>query len=368
MLKITTLKTDNLSECCITDNPHPEFSFVTESDRAHNRLKRAVLNINGWSCETTRQTGIVYDGPALKPMQEYRLELLVEDRFSETAQTSMCFETGMLGTVWQGKWITDGAYVFRQRRVSPRPMQFRRRLALKKPVKRARIFATAIGIYELRLNGQKVGRDYFAPGFTSYRHELQYQVYDITSMLHADSVLDAVVAGGWAVGSYTYFRRNRVYGRKQAFLCQIHLEYADGTYEMIGSDEQFQVSMNGRFKEADLYDGEVYDATVQEDLLDWHPASVTEPQIKPKLMAEYGFPVRKHERFTPVSVTRAPSGELIYDMGQNFAGVIHAKIRGQQGQKVRFRHAEILRKGELYTEPLRSAKQRAEYTCVQGEQ
>lgn len=85
-------------------------------------------------------------------------------------------------------------------------------------------------------------------------------------------------------------------------------------------------------------------------------------------MAQYGAPVRAHEEFRPVQITRAKSGMLIYDFGQNFAGVIHAAIRGRQGQKVEFRHAEILMDGELYTEPLRTAKQEAVYICKDGEQ
>lgn len=117
-----------------------------------------------------------------------------------------------------------------------------------------------------------------------------------------------------------------------------------------------------------MYDGEVYDATVNLGKVLWRPATVTKPDFSPNLLAEYGSPVRAHEELRPVSVTSAPSGELIYDMGQNFAGVVRANIRGKRGQKLVFRHAEILMDGELYTEPLRSAKQRAAYVCADGEQ
>ena len=368
MLQITRLAVEGLERDCVTDNPRPEFSYMTESDRTDNAVIKAVLEVNGWRCETAEQTGIVYGGVPLAPLTAYPVTLRVEDRYGETAEASAVFETGKLATPWNGKWITDGAYVFRERKTSPRPMLFRKELTIEKPLKRARIFATAIGIYDLRLNGRKVGDDYFAPGFTSYRHQLQYQVYDVTDLLTPRSVLTATVAGGWAVGSYTYFRRNRVYGKKQAFLCELRLEYADGASEWVGSDESFRVTMEGSLRAADLYDGEVYDATVDLEKVSWRPAAVTKPDFSPNLLAEYGAPVRAHEELRPVSVSKAPSGELIYDMGQNFAGVIRARIRGKRGQKLIFRHAEILMNGELYTQPLRSAKQRAEYTCTDGEQ
>ena len=368
MLSITRLSVEGMERGCVTDNPHPVFSFMTESDREDNAVQRAVLDLNGWRGETAEQAGIVYGGPPLTPMTAFSVKLRVEDRYGERAEASAVFETGKGGTPWEGQWITDGAYTFRERKTSPIPLLFRRELTVEKPIRRARLFATAIGIYALSLNGRKVGSDYFTPGFTSYRHQFPYQIYDVTDLLTPRSVLTATVAGGWAVGSYTYFRRNRVYGKKQAFLCELRLEYADGTMECIGSDGRFQVTTEGPLRLADLYDGEIYDATVDLERINWHPASVTEPPFFPNLLAEYGSPVRTHEELRPVSVTRAPSGEWIYDMGQNFAGVIRAKIRGKRGQKIVFRHAEILMDGELYTEPLRSAKQRVEYTCTDGEQ
>lgn len=95
----------------------------------------------------------------------------------------------------------------------------RKKIAYKKKIKAARLYATALGIYELTLNGEKVGDTYFAPGFTSYKHQLQYQTYDITRQLSdGENELCAIVAGGWAVGSFTYKRVNRYYADRQAFL------------------------------------------------------------------------------------------------------------------------------------------------------
>ena len=375
MLNITSFKIDNLSCTIVTDEKQPVFAFTTESDRSDNRLNAAVIRVFDpeqkekeplWEKSTRRQSGIRYQGRALEPLHRYTAELKVTDRFGESASRSIFFETGKMGSPWTGSWITAGKYVFKEKKISPIPMTFRRRLVFEKKIRRARIFSTALGIYELEINGEKVGRDYFAPGFTSYHHQMQYQVYDATEMLTDVNEIRAVVAGGWAVGSYTYFRRNRVYAEKQAFLMDLEIEWEDGTHTVIGTDDSWKVTLEGRILEADIYDGEVFDATVDENKVPWQKASLFEPGFVPNRSVQYGAPVRAHEELHPVSVSKAPSGEIIYDMGQNFAGVVKARISGTEGQTVIFRHAEILMNGELYTEPLRSAKARAVYTCTGG--
>ncbi len=379
MMKITEIKVDHQTDPVLTDQKNPVFSYMTVSDHPENALKKAWIRVfqceaEGaerrllWEKQTNRQAGIAYRGEALQPLSRYLVRVEAKDRYGECASAETTFETGMMGDPWTGQWITDGDYVFKEKKVSPVPMSFRKKLEIAKPLKRARVFSTALGIYELAIDGKKVGKDYFAPGFTSYHHQMQYQVYDVTDMLTDGCVLQAVVAGGWAVGSYTYFRRNRVYGKKQALLLDILLEWEDGSVSVVGTDETWEVTTEGRFREADIYDGEVFDATIDEEKITWRPAEVSEIGFTPNLIADYGAPVRAHEELHPVEVMTAPSGEIIYDMGQNFAGVVRAKLRGRRGQQITFRHAEILMDGELFTEPLRSAKARAIYTCVDGEQ
>ena len=190
----------------------------------------------------------------------------------------------------------------------------------------------------------------------------------MTEQLQTENELLAVVGGGWAVGAYTYKRMNRLYADRQALLCELHLTYEDGKTEIIGTDENWHVTEDGRFQEAEFYNGETYDATIDYSKLDWRQTGLESLSISPRMVAQYGAPVRAHEALTPTSCTVSPSGVLIYDMGQNFAGVIRAKIKGKRGQKIIFSHAEILMDGELYTQPLRSAKQQAVYICVDGVQ
>ncbi len=182
MLEIKEFAVENLTAGCVTDRENPRFSFYLESDHPGTALKRARIRVGDWETETMEQLGIPYDGPRLEPFTVYTAHITAWDDTGEEARSTVTFETGRLDTPWTGCWISDGSYRFREKGVSPRPMTFRKGVRVDKPLASARIYATAMGIYELTINGKKVGDRYFAPGFTSYRHNLQYQCYDVTDL------------------------------------------------------------------------------------------------------------------------------------------------------------------------------------------
>jgi alpha-L-rhamnosidase len=368
-MRLTSLTVQGLTEGCVTDEA-PRIAFALASDSPGEALATARIRIGDDTIETSEQLGIVYDGP-LAPFTEYEVELEATGTSGAVARAQTNFRTGRLGTPWTARWITDAAYVT-PKKLSPVPMVFRTRVPTREGLVRAWLEAAALGVYELTIDGGKVGEDYFAPGLTSYHHHIAYQSYDVTEQLvgGADdgAELVATVAGGWAVGSFTHKRVNRIYADRQAFLCELHLEYADGTVEVLGTGPDWQVSTDGPYRMAEWYDGETYDARVTPEQQSWKPADVTRPKGDPVLSAAVGAPVRAHEVLRPVAQTVSPSGELIYDLGQNFAGVVRARIRGTRGQTVVFRHAEVLVDDELFTTSLRTAKATATYTCVEGEQ
>ena len=365
MLKITDLKVNNLREGCITDSA-PYLSFALVSDIHGEALAAATISCGSWKITTTDQLDIRCD-VELKPYTGYEVFVEATGTSGETAKAAVRFQTGRLDTPWTASWITDGTYDF-AKKVSPLPMTFRHRFVVTKPIKRSWINSTALGVYELMLNERKVGNDYFAPGLTSYEHQIQYQTYDVTDQLSKSNILHAVVAGGWAAGSFNYIRKNKISADKQALLLELHIEYIDGSTEIISTDESWEVTEEGNFRQAEWYDGEEYDASIDLEAASWRKCSITKPRGKPALIAQYGSPVRVQEKLQPISCARADSGELIYDFGQNFAGVIYARINGKSGQKIVFRHAEVLVEGELFVKSLRTAKATAIYTCVQGEQ
>lgn len=369
MLEITRLTVEHLTADCVTDCPAPHIAFAVRSDRNGAQLTDAELTVGDWSAKVTGdgQTGTTYKGPALLPFTTYSVQLAAKDDEGETAAASMTFETGRMETPWKGQWITDGDYHFTEAKVSPVPMVFRREITTDKPIARARLYATAMGIYEVELNGKKLGDRYFAPGFTSYKSYLQYQTYDVTPFMTGHDTLTATVAGGWAVGSFVFTRKNRVTADRQALLAELRIEYEDGSVEVIGTDSSWQVTEDSPVRMADIYDGETYDAT--KETTGWHNAAPETLKITPAITAEYGAPVRAHEVMHPMAITTAKDGEVIYDFGQNFAGVIHMKLNGKAGQVITVRHAEILNPdGTLNTTFLRTAKATATYTCRDGEQ
>ena len=273
---------------------------------------------------------------------------------------------------WKGIWISDPSYHV-ESPLSPVPMVFRRRFDALKPIASLRIDVTAMGIFDLWLNGQRISGEYFNPGFTDYSAHLQYVSYEIKELAAGTHELTAVVAGGWAVGRTTHVdnttkSKSRLTADRQALLCDLTLNYADGTREIIGTDESFEVSEEGPWRFSDFYDGETYDARIGIMEIAWHRAAPETLRVHPCICKRYGLPVVAHEQLTPVSWTKAPSGEWIADFGQNLAGVVAFTVNGQAGQQIVIRHAEALEKGELYVQNLRSAKQTVTYICREGQQ
>ena len=375
MLKIEHIRVENTEHGLVTDSRRPRFSFALDSDRRGCGLEAYRVTVKAaertaWDSGERRdrkQIGIRYDGEPLQPFTEYAVFLSAEDNYGECAEGTAVFSTGRLGTPWKAKWITDLDLPIPEKS-SPVPLLFKKRFTLTEKPVRAWVCATALGIYELSMNGQKQGDRYFAPGFTSYEHQIQYQTYPVENLHEGENEITARVGAGWAVGAFTFTRTNKTYADTPSLLAELHLEYADGRREVIGTDESWSVSREGRLRFADWYDGEVYDATVDENAITFRPADVTKPRTNPELLAEVGAPVRAIRRLEPVAVFSSPNGERIYDFGQNFAGVISAEIEGNAGQKITFRHAEVLANGELFVKPLRTAKATVEYTCREGRQ
>ena len=369
MLKIARFAVENLTKGCVTDRKEPRFSFALDSDRQNVTLKKATISLNGWKTETAQQAAVFYKGPALKPFTVYTAALTAEDDAGETASAEVTFETGRLDAPWQAQWISDDTYHFTEKGVSPLPMVFRKPLSTKGNIASATIYATAMGIYELYLNGKRLGDRYFAPGFTSYKNNLQYQTYDVTKLLRGGDVLEATVVGGWAVGSFVFTRGNRLIHDRQALLLELRVAYQDGTVETIGTDPTWQVTEEGPVRMADLYDGETYDATVDTAAIAWRSATVETLGFSPRILAEYGAPVIPHEVFTPIE-SHPVKDSTVYDFGQNFAGVVRLNIKSaKKGQTITVRHAEILNAdGSLNLSFLRSAKATATYICRDGAQ
>ncbi|MEN6333420.1 MAG: family 78 glycoside hydrolase catalytic domain, partial [Phycisphaerales bacterium] len=253
------------------------------------------------------------------------------------------------------------------------PAQFlRKEFSVEKPVKHATVYASALGNYELSLNGQPVGDAYFAPGWTDYNTRVYYNTFDVTDQLTKGfNTLAGILGDGWYSGHIGWGRLRDHYGANTRFAAQLQIEYADGSTETIVTDKTW-VAATGPILEGDFLMGETYDARKEmpgwntADFNDaaWKPVDVTE-KIDAKIESYPGVPVRKFQEIEPVKMTEATDGVWIYNMGTNFAGFVRLRVRdAQPGQKIVLRFAERLNPdGTIYTTNLRGARAIDTYIC-----
>jgi alpha-L-rhamnosidase len=246
----------------------------------------------------------------------------------------------------------------------------RRAFAVDRPVRRARLYMTALGIYEPYLNGRRVGQDVFAPGWTDYKKRVQYQTYDVTDLVRqGQNALGLTLADGWYAGHVGLAGRG-VYGSEPLACGVLHVEYADGTRQTVGTDSQWRGTSAGPVVATDLLMGETYDARREMrgwaepgfDDRAWKPVQMAAGVATPPREAERGPAVRRQEELAARTVSVPKPGTYVFDMGQNMVGWARLKVRGAAGAKVTLRFAEMLNPdGTLYTTNYRGARCTDEY-------
>ena len=234
----------------------------------------------------------------------------------------------------------------------------------------ARLYVTALGVYEVEVNGRPVGDEVLAPGWTTYDQRLRYATHDVSGLLDTgQNAIGATIADGWFRGRIGFAggRWNR-WGERTALLAQLELRYADGTSELIITDEAWRASRS-EITATSIYDGEAVDGrlaspdwcTPDFDDSAWLPTDMLALDVA-HLEAPLGPPVRRIEELSPVAITRSPSGRTLIDFGQNLVGRLRITVEGATGTTIRMRHAEVLEEGELATRPLRFAQATDQYT------
>ncbi|HXD76448.1 MAG TPA: family 78 glycoside hydrolase catalytic domain, partial [Puia sp.] len=234
----------------------------------------------------------------------------------------------------------------------------------------ATVYITAHGLYEARLNGHRIGDAYLTPGWTSYRKRLQYQTYDVTSLIRSGrNAIGALLGNGWYRGTIGFDTQHDVYGKDISLLLQLIVRYRDGRTDTIATGPGWR-SSTGEVRSSENYNGEKIDHRLTKngwsepgyDDTQWAPAQPEEFPLA-NLIASSSQPVRKHEIFHPLRLITTPKGERVIDFGQNLVGWVVVRIKGNRGDSIRISHAEVLDKeGNFYTENLRSA--RAEDTFI----
>jgi len=253
---------------------------------------------------------------------------------------------------------------------SPAPF-LRKAFTVAKPVRRATLYSTALGVYELHLNGARVGRDQLAPGWTEFRSRVQYQTYDVTTQVRPGAnALGAILGDGWYASVLSYTGQRYFYGGYPRLLAQLEIDYTDGTRETIASDGTWRAA-TGPIRSADLMAGCVYDARLRRD--DWaqpgFDAAAWQPVATGRRARDAAKPLpafaveaanadaaRVTEERPARTVTEPRPGAWTFDLGQIITGWVRLKVQGRPGQKLMVRHGEMLNpNGTLYTSNLRGA-------------
>ncbi len=368
----------------------PRLSWRLESDVRNTMQAAYEVQVAANESDLTRGAHLLWDSGRLKS----RESVLVNDRLPAAASATRYYwrvrvwtsagdssawsapafwEMGLLHPGdWTAKWIGT-APSSADSGETPSPL-LRREFQLVGRVRSARLYVTSLGLDNVYLNGERVGDAEFTPGWTSYHNRLEYNTYDVTSMLRdGTNAVGAMLGDGWYRGYLGFDHARNLYGEHRALLLQLDIRYDDGRAARLVSDGSWK-TIDGPVRSSDIYDGETYDARLDRagwtsapyDDAGWAPVTVMDAP-RAELVAPVAPPVRRIHEFKPVSITKTPNGETVFDLGQNFTGWARLRVSGPAGTAVTMRFAEVMgHDGNVYTGNLRLAKQTDRYVLKGG--
>ncbi len=361
-MKVGKLKTNRIIEPLGFELGEPTFSWVAESDKSKKQIAASVEvaedeafeDIIYRSGKRADASSLAFrPGLDLKPRKRYWWRVTVWGDGGDFATSSPAwFETAKLDEAWAGKWITPvgeygGGCVWVEKEVS-----------IQDDIRSARVYASGLGLYTLFINGKRASREYFTPGFNAYDRWVQYQTYDVSSLLKKGvNKIALLLGGGIARGRFGRAGADSwLYSPKYACICELRAAAAGGEI-VAGSGEDWRWRPS-EVVFSNIYDGEIYDANVMGQ---WGAVELYEPPVGP-LRARLSLPVVIKREIKPIAVITTPKGETVLDMGQNMAGWLRFKADAPKGRRLSLQYGEILQDGCFCRENLRSAK--AEYHYV----
>ena len=341
----------------------PVFSWMTEeADGKHQESARLRV----WKEEN--QGDPVYDtgwdkldslGTAaemtLEPRSRYLWKVSVRSDAGEEAESGLNrFETGKMGEAWQGKWITCDKT---EKRLPIFSTDFRLKAG---KVESARLYICGLGLYEAEINGKRVGEEYLTPYCNNYTQWIQCITHDVTELLAGENRIAVTLGNGWYKGRYGFTagpEAEGFYGDSWKLIAELRIRFEDGTEQVVGTDEGWQVSRS-RITFSNIYDGEQRDDTLPE--LPGEKASLLEEELP--LVDRMSIPVRIQQERRPEALLHTPAGEWVYDLGQNLSGIFRLRVHEPRGTRIRVQVGEVLQQDCFYRDNLRTAK--AEYVYI----
>ena len=371
-MRAIRLKTEHLFDPVGVDFTAPRLYWNCEGGRKQTAYQIVAADDSGsvlWDSGRAESAAMCakWGGSPVEPKTKVLWKVRLWDETDSVGDWSEAsFETGII--TWSAKWICGEYKVNKKERY---PVDCFRKSFCAEGVKKARLYITACGLYEAKLNGRRVGDFVRAPGITNYRKRVQYQTYDVTDLLqNGENALTVQLADGWYRGSCGAWGLKNQYGTETKLLAQLELTLADGSVQTIATDESWEWSNDGPVRFADNKDGEIIDARKKPSYSG--KAKVTSHPVVPS--ASNNVPVTEHERLT-AQLIKTPSGKSVLDFGQNIAGYAEFTVNAHAGQTITLRFGELLdENGEFTQKNIQcSAKnvttplQQVIYTCKEGE-
>ena len=370
-MKAVRLKTEHLFNPSGVDYSSPSLFWNCEGGKEQTAYQIIAADDSGnvlWNSGRTESNSMCahWDGAPVSPKTKVLWKVRLWDETNAAGDWSEAtFETGI--EVWNAKWITGNYKVHKKQRY---PVDCFRKKFNVSSVQKARLYITACGLYEAKLNGERVGEFILAPGITDYRKRVQYQTYDVTELMQTgENALTVQLADGWYRGSCGAWGLKNQYGTETKLLAQLEITHTDGSVQTVITDESWDWSNDGPIRFADNKDGEIVDANAAPTYSD--KAKVTSHPVTPT--ASNNVPVTEHERLTAKLIT-TPSGKTVLDFGQNIAGYAEFKLNARVGQKITLRFGELLDGDGEFTQKniqcsnkkITTPLQQVIYTCKEG--
>lgn len=323
--------------------------------------------------ESDQSVFVPYGGEPLSSRHALSWRVDYRDETGEASGWSdpASIELGLLSKDdWKASWIRPGGELPELESAS----WLRREFQLPSGATRARLHVTARGVFEIQLNGERVGDEFFAPGWTSYRHRIDTRTYDVTAMLEeGDNAIGAVLGTGWYAGKIGFRGEKNRYGSQPELLLQLEIEYAGGATTTVLSDGSWRWTFDGPIRSSSIYDGETYDAarempgwsTAGFDDSKWQKVAVDAELGPAAIVPKPSAPVRVTEKLPTRELSEPAPGRFVFDLGQNMVGIPEVRIPVTKGRRITMRFAEMLNPdGTIYTANYRKAKSTNHYTAA----
>jgi len=348
---VVDLQCEHLTNPLGIDRWHPRMSWCSDIQQRSFRLAVSVDSLalvldaprgTCWQWTGSQEQRVNYNGALLKPYTHYYWKVTVSALNGNKAVSKVAsFETGPLDIGdWQGDWISD------TKDAGLKPAgYFWKTFAINKPVKSARLYIACGGLYELKLNGKKVGDHILDPMFTRYDRRNLYVTYDVTRQLQQGANdLNVLLGNGWynLQSTAVWFFDKAPWRERPCFCLDLRVAYTDGTTETISTNKSWRTALtNPTFNS--IYTGEHADANSQFAVIEgeWRPAIVVHVPSE-HIVAQTMYPIRDCEKLEPVSVKRFSDTDYVFDIGRNIAGVSEITVKGTAGTVINLKHAERL--------------------------